>query len=142
MSAPALARRRTRRATPSPTWCSSPWRASSCRTPSTSARRRRARRCARTSRSPSDSAACSPRSSAGCRRRSRSASRARSAATTHASSGSALLKGYFGHTSDEPVTYVNAPQIAKDRGVDVREVNSTTSSDYVNLVTVRGAGTR
>ena len=54
--------------------------------------------------------------------------------------GLALLKGYFGHTTDEPVTYVNAPQIAKDRGVDVREVNSTTSSDYVNLVTVRGGG--
>ncbi len=50
----------------------------------------------------------------------------------------AALKGFFGAHSDEPVTYVNAPQLAKDSGVDVREVNCTTSADYVNLVTLRG----
>jgi len=48
----------------------------------------------------------------------------------------AALKGFFGAYSDEPVTYVNAPQHAKDSGVEVREVNTTTSSDYVNLVTL------
>ncbi|MEM1332382.1 MAG: phosphoglycerate dehydrogenase [Actinomycetota bacterium] len=52
----------------------------------------------------------------------------------------AVLKGFFGAVSDEPVTYVNAPQLASDRGVDVREVNCATSADYVNLLTVRGAG--
>ncbi len=52
----------------------------------------------------------------------------------------AALKGFFGAVSDEPVTYVNAPQLAKDRGVEVREVNCTTSADYVNLITLRGAG--
>ena len=55
------ARHRTRPATPSPTWCS--WRspASSCRSPSTSTRPRRTRRCDRSCRSPSDSAGSSPR---------------------------------------------------------------------------------
>ncbi len=52
----------------------------------------------------------------------------------------AALKGFFGASSDEPVTYVNAPQLAKDSGVDVREVNCTTSADYVNLITLSGGG--
>lgn len=50
----------------------------------------------------------------------------------------AVLKGFFGAISDEPVTYVNAPQLAKDSGVTVREVNSATAADYVNLLTLRG----
>jgi D-3-phosphoglycerate dehydrogenase len=50
----------------------------------------------------------------------------------------AVLKGFFGSISDEPVTYVNAPQLARDRGIDVRDVNSATSTDYVNLLTIRG----
>jgi len=50
------------------------------------------------------------------------------------------MKGFFGAISDEPVTYVNAPQLAKDRGVDVRETSSATAVDYVNLLTIRGAG--
>jgi D-3-phosphoglycerate dehydrogenase len=49
-----------------------------------------------------------------------------------------VLKGVFGHVSDEPVTYVNAPQLAKDHGVEVRETTTTTSLDYVNLITLRG----
>ncbi len=35
----------------------------------------------------------------------------------------AVLKGFFGAISDEPVTYVNAPQLAKEHGVEVRDVN-------------------
>lgn len=54
--------------------------------------------------------------------------------------GLAALKGFFSDISDQQVTYVNGPQLAKDHGVDVREVNSTTSDDYVNLVTVSGGG--
>jgi D-3-phosphoglycerate dehydrogenase len=50
----------------------------------------------------------------------------------------AALKGFFGAISDEPVTYVNAPQLAKDHGMEVRETSSATSPDYVNLVTLRG----
>jgi len=52
----------------------------------------------------------------------------------------AALKGFFSAHIDEPVTYVNAPQLAKDSGVDVREVNCATSPDYVNLITLRGGG--
>ena len=52
----------------------------------------------------------------------------------------AALKGFFGWMSDEPVTYVNAPQLAKDHGVEVRETNCATAADFVNLVTVRGDG--
>ncbi|WP_420450950.1 phosphoglycerate dehydrogenase [Ilumatobacter sp.] len=54
----------------------------------------------------------------------------------------AVLKGYFGSISEDPVTYVNAPQIAKDRGLDVRDVNCATSADYVNLITITGGGHR
>ena len=50
----------------------------------------------------------------------------------------AVLKGYFGSVTDEPVTYVNAPQLAKDHGVEVRETNCATSADFVNLITLRG----
>ena len=47
------------------------------------------------------------------------------------------LKGLFTGALDEPVTYVNAPQIAKDRGVEVRELSTPLTTDYVNLITVR-----
>jgi D-3-phosphoglycerate dehydrogenase len=50
----------------------------------------------------------------------------------------AVLKGFFGAISDEPVTYVNAPQLAKEHGVEVRDVNCATAADYVNLLTLRG----
>ena len=52
----------------------------------------------------------------------------------------AVLKGFFASITEDPVTYVNAPQMAKDAGLEVREVNSATSPDYVNLLTVRGGG--
>jgi D-3-phosphoglycerate dehydrogenase len=51
-----------------------------------------------------------------------------------------VLKGYFGSTADQPVSYVNAPQIAKERGIEVRDTSTSTAHDYVNLVTVRGSG--
>jgi D-3-phosphoglycerate dehydrogenase len=49
-----------------------------------------------------------------------------------------VLKGVFGGVVEEPVSYVNAPRIAAERGVEVRESSSSTAQDYVNLVTVRG----
>jgi D-3-phosphoglycerate dehydrogenase / 2-oxoglutarate reductase len=52
----------------------------------------------------------------------------------------AVLKGVFGGVVEEPVSYVNAPRIAAERGVEVRESSSSTAQDYVNLVTVRGGG--
>ena len=52
----------------------------------------------------------------------------------------AALKGFFGRISDEQVTYVNAPQLAKNHGIEVREITSSESPDYVNLLTLRGGG--
>jgi D-3-phosphoglycerate dehydrogenase len=52
----------------------------------------------------------------------------------------AALKGFFGAISDEPVTYVNAPQLAAQYGIEVRDTNCATSADFVNLVTLRSAG--
>jgi len=52
----------------------------------------------------------------------------------------AALKGLIGAGSDEPVSYVNAPELVRERGTEVREVTTATSADYVNLVSVRGGG--
>jgi D-3-phosphoglycerate dehydrogenase len=49
-----------------------------------------------------------------------------------------ILKGLFGKVSDEPVSYVNAPRLAAERGVEVRESSTATTHDYLNLVTIRG----
>ncbi|MGH9227371.1 MAG: phosphoglycerate dehydrogenase [Acidimicrobiales bacterium] len=49
-----------------------------------------------------------------------------------------VLKGVFGRVTDEPVSYVNAPRIAGERGVEVRDTSTATAHDYVNLVTIRG----
>lgn len=51
-----------------------------------------------------------------------------------------VLKGVFGGMTEEPVSYVNAPQIAEQRGVEVRESKTTAAQDYLNVVTVRGGG--
>ncbi len=50
----------------------------------------------------------------------------------------AALKGLFTPVVEEPVTYVNAPLLAEDRGVAVDLLTSTESSDYRNLLTLRG----
>jgi D-3-phosphoglycerate dehydrogenase len=49
-----------------------------------------------------------------------------------------VLKGVFGRVTDEPVSYVNAPRIASERGVEVRDTSTATAHDYINLVTIRG----
>ena len=48
-----------------------------------------------------------------------------------------VLKGFFGATSGEPVSYVNAPQVAEEQGIEVRPTATTTARDYVNLITLR-----
>ncbi len=50
----------------------------------------------------------------------------------------AVLKGVLGAGSEEPVSYVNAPQLASERGVVVREARTSDAHDYVNLLTLRG----
>jgi D-3-phosphoglycerate dehydrogenase len=50
----------------------------------------------------------------------------------------AVTKGLFTGATDDPVSYVNAPHMARERGVEIREIKSLTSIDYVNLITLRG----
>lgn len=46
------------------------------------------------------------------------------------------LKGSFSAVMHEPVTYVNAPLLARERGISVEESKSSQALDYVNLVEV------
>jgi D-3-phosphoglycerate dehydrogenase / 2-oxoglutarate reductase len=48
----------------------------------------------------------------------------------------AALNGAFQGRSDQPVNYVNAPLIAAERGVEVREERRRPSRDFTNLVRV------
>ncbi|MGH9303740.1 MAG: phosphoglycerate dehydrogenase [Acidimicrobiales bacterium] len=50
----------------------------------------------------------------------------------------AVLKGIFAVSSEEHVSYVNAPALAKKRGLEVTESSTSTTRDYLSLVTVRG----
>ena len=50
----------------------------------------------------------------------------------------AILQGVLAPVVDEPVSFVNAPQLAELRGLEVRETKSSSARDYVNLVTLRG----
>lgn len=49
----------------------------------------------------------------------------------------AVVKGMLTPILQTTVNYVNAPGIAKDRGVAVREVKNKTTSHYPNLITVK-----
>jgi D-3-phosphoglycerate dehydrogenase len=51
----------------------------------------------------------------------------------------AVLKGVFSDVVEEQVTYVNAPLLADQRGLEVALTSDVESPDYRNLVTVRGA---
>lgn len=51
----------------------------------------------------------------------------------------AALKGIFTNVVSEPVSYVNAPLIAEQRGVEVRLLTDDVSDAYRNVVTLRGA---
>jgi D-3-phosphoglycerate dehydrogenase len=46
------------------------------------------------------------------------------------------LRGFLQPGVHEPVTYVNAPILASDRGIDYSETRSSTSAGYTNLVRV------
>ncbi|GAA1456129.1 phosphoglycerate dehydrogenase [Nocardiopsis exhalans] len=57
----------------------------------------------------------------------------------------AALKGVFTDVVEDTVTFVNAPLLAKERGVEVNLVTSDDSTDWRNLISVRGVladGTR
>jgi D-3-phosphoglycerate dehydrogenase / 2-oxoglutarate reductase len=51
----------------------------------------------------------------------------------------AVLKGVFSDVVEEQVTYVNAPLLAEQRGLEVALTSDVESPDYRNLITVRGA---
>ncbi len=50
----------------------------------------------------------------------------------------AALKGVFTDVVEDTVTFVNAPLLAKERGVEVNLVTSDDSTDWRNLISVRG----
>jgi D-3-phosphoglycerate dehydrogenase / 2-oxoglutarate reductase len=50
----------------------------------------------------------------------------------------AALKGVFGDIVEETVTYVNAPLLATQRGVEVSLLTEAESPDWRNLITLRG----
>ncbi|MFW5419984.1 phosphoglycerate dehydrogenase [Nocardiopsis sp. CNT-189] len=50
----------------------------------------------------------------------------------------AALKGVFGGVVEEAVTFVNAPLLAKERGVEVNLATGDGDSDWRNLISVRG----
>ena len=50
----------------------------------------------------------------------------------------AALKGLFTDVVEDPVSYVNAPVLAAERGVQVRLDTNTESPDYRNLLSLRG----
>ena len=49
-----------------------------------------------------------------------------------------VLKGVFSPVVAEPVSFVNAPQLAEERGLFLRETKSSSSHDFVNLISLRG----
>jgi D-3-phosphoglycerate dehydrogenase len=51
----------------------------------------------------------------------------------------AVLRGVFTDVVEEQVTYVNAPLLAQQRGLEVSLTSELESPTYRNLVTVRGA---
>jgi D-3-phosphoglycerate dehydrogenase len=50
----------------------------------------------------------------------------------------AALKGVFTDVVEDPVSYVNAPLLAAERGTEVRLVTDAESPDHRNLITIRG----
>ncbi len=51
----------------------------------------------------------------------------------------AALKGVFKDVVSEQVSYVNAPVLAEQRGINTRLIKTTESRDYRNVLTIRGA---
>jgi D-3-phosphoglycerate dehydrogenase len=49
------------------------------------------------------------------------------------------LKGIFKNVVSESVSYVNAPLLAEQRGIEVRLLTDAESSDYRNVIALRGA---
>ncbi len=50
------------------------------------------------------------------------------------------LRGILAAGTEEPVSFVNAPRVASERGLEVKEVSTSVTKEYVNLLTLRGGG--
>jgi D-3-phosphoglycerate dehydrogenase / 2-oxoglutarate reductase len=50
----------------------------------------------------------------------------------------AVLKGMLGAVVHEPVTFVNAPLMASERGISYAETKTTTAGSYVNEIEILG----
>ena len=50
------------------------------------------------------------------------------------------LKGVMAAATEEPVSYVNVPRFAKDRGLETRESSTTVAGNYLSQMTLRGGG--
>lgn len=48
------------------------------------------------------------------------------------------LRGILAAGTEEPVSFVNAPRVAAERGLEVSEVATSSTKEYVNLLTLRG----
>ena len=48
-----------------------------------------------------------------------------------------VLKGLLGGVVHEPLSLVNVPIVASERGIEVNETKSSVSRDYVNLISLR-----
>ena len=51
----------------------------------------------------------------------------------------AVLKGLFGYASTDPVTYVNAPQLAAAAGCTITDSKTAYSEDYRNKISLRSS---
>ncbi len=51
----------------------------------------------------------------------------------------AVVKGLLNRVVAEAVTYVNADDMARERGIDVRTISSPTANDYLNTITLRSS---
>ncbi len=49
----------------------------------------------------------------------------------------AAIKGYLTPILVETVNFVNAPLIAKERGIEVKEIKSSDSGDYLSMIALR-----
>ncbi len=49
----------------------------------------------------------------------------------------AILKGILRGVVHEPVSFVNAPMLARERGIGVSEMRSTVSQDFVSMISLR-----
>jgi D-3-phosphoglycerate dehydrogenase / 2-oxoglutarate reductase len=94
-----------------------------------------------TSRSARSSGRCSPRwlPRTASPVRSRSSTSATSPTRTAGSSGCRCSRACSA-VSSEPVTFVNAPLLAEERGLHVREISDPQSEDYVSVLRVSGVG--